>query len=322
MRALPVATLVVALAVSGCVQLGRAAQPPEAFAVAGDEDYTFPHDGAIRTYRIHSPPQAVAGKPLPLLVMLHAGGDSGQKFQARTHMDDFADQFGFYVAYPDGLDVADGVEFRTWNALVCCGKAHRLSMDDVDFLASLVKHLKRTLPIDATRIGVAGHSNGAMMAYRVAAERSDLFTSVMSVAGAVGGQERPLDPVRVINEPARPVSVLILHARDDDHVPYEGGHGRDALEATRIDLSVPYALSFWQQANQVPANPTGVDELGDVHRETYANDATAIHLYATQGGHGWPGGVSEMFGTITAPPEPDASYVIATFLMEHPRPLS
>jgi len=41
----------------------------------------------------------------------------------------------------------------------------------VTFTLAVLRRLAADLPLDRTRVYVAGHSNGAMMAYRLAAER-------------------------------------------------------------------------------------------------------------------------------------------------------
>jgi len=298
---------------SGCAQLPL--QPP---AARSSTDGTIIHDGVSRAYHLHIPP-GLDASPHPLLVMLHGGLGSGSGMEASEGMDDDADALGFYVVYPEGTAQPPQSNLRTWNAVDCCGAAHKQNVDDVGFLADLIMTLEANYNIDVHRVGVAGHSNGAMMAYRFAGERSDLVTSVMSVSGAIGGQENPASSNKIIATPAQHVSALIMHARDDDHVPYNGGHGQDAVEPLRVDMSVAQALAFWIAADGVSSTAASTSDAGVVHTETYGTTTGPfVELVATQGGHGWPGATGQS-PLAKSPAAPDASSVVAHFLMDHPR---
>ena len=256
----------------------------------------------------------------PLLLMLHGGGGSANQLRTSSEMDAVADDLAFAVLYADGTPSRIG-NLRTWNALICCGRAFDEQTDDVAFLGQLLDGALQRFPVDAQRIGVAGHSNGAMMAYRLAAERSDVVTSVMPVAGSIGGQVDEDSPIRTIASPDEPVSVFILHARDDDHVPYDGGHGAAGVDGPRIDLSVEQAIQFWLDADSCPrVGPTlSSGNRPDGTRETSwggCERGTVVYHIATTGGHGWPGSTS---GCNPAPAEPDASREIGEFLLAHPR---
>lgn len=277
-------------------------------------------DGRARTAVLHVPDAAAGVEAVPLLLMLHGGGGNADQFRQASGMDAVADELGFAVLYADGTPARRAEQVRTWNAMACCGRAYERQTDDVAFLGRLLDGALARYPIDAARVGVAGHSNGAMMAYRLAAERSDVVTAAMPVAGAIGGQLDAASPVAVIAEPAEPVSVLVIHARDDDHVPYEGGHGGAAVDGPRIDLSVAQALEFWMEADGItgPASPDHSERPEGIRQDWFGpgDRGTRVSLIATEGGHGWPGGTG---GLGPAPRVPDASFAIGEFLWGSPR---
>lgn len=269
---------------SGCVQ---------------PEPWTVPTEEGDRRVVVHVPE---GDGPFPLLLALHGGLGTPKSMQEKSQFNELADAHGFIVAYPEGMD-------RTWNSGHCCGKARDNNVDDVAFLEAVIARVDDEVGV--TKVGVTGHSNGAMMAYRLAAE-SDEIDFVAAVAGAIGGQKnRFVDPYHIPN-PGRPVDVLIIHARDDPNVPYEGGSGPSSVDPFRIDLSVEDAVDFWIAVNQARLVER---EEGTVLWETYEGTAN-VTLIATEGGHGWPGSAKEIALTSN-PPTPDASVeIMRAFLQD------
>lgn len=315
MRAHAAALLLVLPLVAGCVgplPSCRSDGALDAFA-PGDHHLRLCVGGKLRETTVVVP-EGVPD-PAPLLLMLHGGGGNGEQMRRDNGMDAVAAELGFIVAYPEGTPARRGSDVRTWNAAHCCGKAFEETSKDVEFLADLVATLEANWPIDDGRVGVAGHSNGAMMAYRFAAERSDLVTAVMPVAGAIGGEPDPGDAVRRIPSPQQPVSALILHARDDPRVPYDGGQGQN-LDGPRVDLSVQDAVELWSAAIGAGALEPVQRDDGVEAAQASGRERTQIVLLTTEGGHGWPGANGTR---MPGPAAPDASAEIGAFLLSHAR---
>src|SRR5579872_1288024 len=134
-------------------------------------DATFEFAGAERTYHLYVPSHLPKG-PRPLLVGLHGGLGSGPQFEADTGFDGLAQANGFIAVYPDGTPIRAGSDHLVWNAGGCCGiadAAHE-NVDDVGFVAALVRHLESAYDIDPHRVFLTGHSNGALLAYAVACQ--------------------------------------------------------------------------------------------------------------------------------------------------------
>ena len=82
-------------------------------------------------------------------------------------------------------------------------------------------------------------SNGAMMAYRLACEAPELIRAIAPVAGT--------DNTKTCT-PSRPVPVIQFHARDDDHVLFNGGAGPASFRnmgAVNDFTSVPATIAKW-----------------------------------------------------------------------------
>ena len=173
-------------------------------------------DGLQRTYRLFVP-AGISGSA-PLVVALHGGLGSGQQFEANSGLDGLATANGFMVAYPDGVTrFPDGTGgARTWNAGRCCGPAVTRKADDVAFVRVVVDDIARAHQVDPRRIYAMGHSNGGMMALRLACEASDVFA-------AVGAQSASLEVARCA--PGHPVSIMQIHGTADTNIPIAGGQG-------------------------------------------------------------------------------------------------
>jgi polyhydroxybutyrate depolymerase len=130
-------------------------------------------------------------------------------------------------------------------------------------------------------------SNGAMMAYRLAAELSERIAAVAPVSGTVATE---------IGQPKRPVSVLHFHGTRDEFIPFTGGRGAKSIFGTNY-RSTEDSIRAWVKANGCDETPT-IDVLAEggdglkVTRRTYGSgrDASEVSLVVIEGGgHTWPG---------------------------------
>jgi polyhydroxybutyrate depolymerase len=160
---------------------------------------------------------------------------------AYSGMNGLADEAGFIVVYPDGTG-RFGRFLLTWNAGGCCGYAQDEQVDDVGFVRVVLQDLSAVAPVDPNRVYAAGLSNGAMMAYRLAAEAPDIVAAIAPVAGAM-----PFDRLA----PGRPIPVLHVHSVDDPRALYDGGLGPPfPLTGSRVDhVAVEKVLSAWASNN-------------------------------------------------------------------------
>lgn len=236
--------------------------------------------GAQRSFRVHVPPGYQKDKAMPVVLMLHGGGGSGEQLQTKSAlMDPIADREGFITVYPDGTGV-----LRTWNAGICCGKAVADSIDDVGFMASLLDHLEAKLCTDRRRVFATGMSNGALLSHRLACELSTRIAAIAPVAGTIGIPSC---------QPTRPVPVLQIHGTADGHVPWLGGQG--CGPATGVEFtSVPATNEGWGQRNGCGTATSVYLEQGDGHCTALQGCKAPVVLCSIEGGgHSWPSGVAK-----------------------------
>lgn len=265
-----------------------ASAAPQQGSGPGDYSFSLRHDGLERRYRVHVPPGYAASKPVAVLVALHGGGGT-MDYQAndeRYGLISKSDSAGFIAVFPNGTSRFRRGNLATWNAGNCCGHARDADVDDVGFIREVVKDVSRRWNVDPQRVFVTGMSNGALMAYRLACEAPDVFRAIAAVAGT--------DNTRQCS-PARPVSVLHIHAKNDTHVLFNGGAGPDTRRLSTVTefTSVPATVSKWVRLDGCPAAPERVLEKPGAYCDLYApcRGETRVQLCVTDtGGHSWPGG--------------------------------
>ncbi len=245
-------------------------------------------DRRTRSYHLFVPAALPTG-PVPLLVALHGGTGSGTQFQRQSGFDDLAEAGGFLVVFPDGVGRGrESDRLRTWNGGYCCGTAATQNVDDVGFIDQLIDAIAAEYPVDPTRVFAAGHSNGGIMAYRLACELSDRIVAIGLQAGSLGVDEC---------DPSQPVSILHLHGTADENHPIEGGEGPKSIADVSFN-SAAYSVETTAAAMGCEPEPTDSSW-------TQCDGGVEIRLVAVAGApHSWMA---------------DESVVILEFLLNHPR---
>ncbi len=271
-----------------------------------------------RKVLVHLPSGHDATRPAPLVLAFHGGGGHAEYMADDSHygLQKKADEAGFVVAFPNGYSKLPGGRFATWNAGGCCGDARDRGVDDVGFARAVVAALEARYRIDARRVFATGMSNGGMLSHRLACEATDVFRAVASVAGtdATAGCT-----------PSRPISVLHIHARDDDHVLFAGGAGPGAFRddsKVMTFVSVPETISRWVARDRCTTSPQRTLDVPGAHCEAHTGCAggVTVQLCVTEtGGHSWPGAPSVRRGKEAASSALDANDVIWRFFEQSSR---
>jgi len=276
-------------------------------------------DGRVRSYHVYLPGTLPAGKAVPLLIGLHGGLGHGTQFEANSGFDHIADANRFIVVYPDGTPIPALPAGRVWNAGGCCAAAaeDRDDVDDVGYISALIDRLKRTYRIDDGRVFATGHSNGAMLSYRLACELSTKVVAIGVQSGAL---------FQTDCHPTKAVSVLAIHGTADQNVPITGGVGTHALSGVAFP-SPADGPATWARLDRCPAPTIAADPANrDVTTQAWApcRNGTKVRWITVKGAnHAWMGHPSASPASAALVGTPyqrfDSSKAIWAFLASVPR---
>jgi polyhydroxybutyrate depolymerase len=291
--------------------------------------------GELRSYLVHEPSDVDRKTKLPLLLCLHGATDNAAYAAEAYGWIAKADKEHFLAVFPEGLpDEIPGMPDNGQHYWTPGYMNNAQESDDVRFLRKMIDRLENRYPIDPTRIFLCGHSNGAVMAYMLAARHPEKIAALAIVAGTIGvqDQERKLF---TIPTPKAAVPLLIFHGREDPNLPYDppapatqpaGADTTSPAGAAYQSLGVPASVAFWVQANHCDPKPKiTTSEDGEVTRESYTpanpgNGAPITLLSLKHGNHMWPG-AKDMPGKTQKPSRVlDATAEMWTFFTTTTRP--
>jgi polyhydroxybutyrate depolymerase len=262
--------------------------------------------GQEREYLLYVPPGYDPQTPVPLVISIHGFSDWPAHHMGMTGWNDLADEEGFLVVYPAGVDFP-----RRWRA---SGRSDETgdAMVDVRFISDLIDELEQDYAIDPTRIYVNGMSNGGGMTYLLACELSERIAAVGSVSGAY---LYPLEDCL----PERPVPLIAFHGMADPIVPFEGGPSRS------FELPFPNIFDWittYAQKNGCDPVPEALptqDFIGGLRYGDCHAGADVVLYTIANGGHTWPGG-EPLPVWLTGPTSMDlnATRLMWAFFMAHP----
>ena len=206
-------------------------------------------DGRTRTYRVVDLSESESA---PLLFVLHGFGGTAEGMRAYAGIEAAVQstlQDGAIVVYPNGSGLESGLP-QSWNAGGCCPFSIYEPVDDVSFFEQMIDRLSAAYDVDAERVWVVGHSNGGMMAYRLACELSTRVTAIGVAAGAL-----MIDTC----SPSSGVSALHLHGALDNVVPLDGGDIAGITFPSARDSFERFAIANRCSVNDVVAEcPAGL----------------------------------------------------------------
>lgn len=207
----------------------------------------------------------------PLVIVLHGFHNEVESIGIYTNFDKKASKENFVVVYPHGTMNKNG--YYLWNAGSVYSEWTN-EAKDIAFISALIEHISRNYSIDKNRIYITGHSNGAMMAYRVAAELSEKIAAVACVSGQMAD---------MTSAPSQPVPLLHIHGDSDMVIPHQG----ITQYGFRIQ-AIDDVLKKWLEWNNCSTVPAVLKYSAKLTALKWTGDAE-IRLYLLHGhGHDWP----------------------------------
>jgi polyhydroxybutyrate depolymerase len=258
----------------------------------------------VRRYAIYVPSGLGGAGPRPALLAFHGGTGTAMGMAASSQLAKFAQERQIYAVFPEGSGT-----LQTFNGGACCGTAQSQNVDDVAFTRAVIADVRANYGIDAARIYATGFSNGGIMAHRLACGLADQLAGVAPVGGASGEFDGAGTRYYTCS-PARPITVLHIHATNDRNYPYAGGIGSDGISTTNF-YGVDATITNWIARNNV-TNQAVEERIGastTCRRHAAPADGSrpsapvvicrvdppdvydTVNRIVFGGGHSWPGGV-------------------------------
>ncbi|HEY8580439.1 MAG TPA: PHB depolymerase family esterase [Beijerinckiaceae bacterium] len=300
-------TLASAFARSG---LGGRATSPVVTTPEGARYEERVHRGAAgaRAYKVYVP-AGDTGEPLPLVVMLHGCTQSPDDFALGTQMNAIAEEERFIVVYPE--------QDRAANASKCWNWFNRADQDRASgepaLIAGITREVMRDLPVDPTRVYIAGLSAGGAAAAIMGVRYPDLYAAAGVHSGLACGAARDLPSALAAMRNGAPGAGVDAAAR----IPTIVFHGdKDGT------VNVANSAHVLKQANSTHRleRRTIRGEAGEraftrtVHLD--AQGKPILEQWLVHGaGHAWSGGSAS--GSYADPTGPNASREMIRFFREH-----
>lgn len=263
--------------------------------------------GKQRSFVIRLPRAWPDDRAVPLVIVLHGNhpDGGGRLMREWTTFDEQADAWGMAIAYPDGFQGcwADGRGVTT---------ADEAGVDDVAFLRAVIDWSAERHGTSPDRAVVAGISNGAFMAHRLALEASDQVAVLAAIAGGLPEALRDVQPTHA-------VSAMLIHGTADTLAPIGGGYSRRRGpngELRGRTLSLEETAERWRAIDRCPP---GSDETytTEFSRRTTARGGVGgtrtVAWTVFGGGHTWPGANTMPGQTEATTREFDAAEEICRF---------
>jgi poly(hydroxyalkanoate) depolymerase family esterase len=261
------------------------------------------------------------GTPLPLIVMLHGGGQDADDFALGTGMNALAEEYGCLVAYPEQSTGANWS--RCWNWFDPAH--HHRGRGEPALIAGVTHEVMAGYAVDRTRVYVAGLSAGGAMAVILGRTYPDLFAAVGCHSGLAHGsatdhygavlamRDGALPQAANEGAPFSSIPVIAFHGDQDATV-----HPNNSLGVIRQSIDCHMAQTAQAQTTLSSSSETGHAAGRGFTRHVHADHRGRIvaEYWAVDGvGHAWCGGNRR--GSYTEAGGPDASREMLRFFLRH-----
>ncbi len=292
---------------------------------------SFSHAALTRDYKLYLPP-GHAGRPLPLVVMLHGCTQDPDDFARGTDMNERAREQGFVVLYPAQTQAAN--PSRCWNWFK--HNHQRRDRGEAALLGAMARSVVLEHGLDARRVFIAGLSAGGAMAAIVAETHPEIFSAVGVHSGlAPGAASNLMEALTAMRHGASgatpgaasaapsprsagmPVPTIVFHGDQDQTV-----HPRNAEHVVAAVLDSAQGLRQDADAGTTaPRVEHGVCAGGRSYTRAihHAGNGAAVaeHWLIHGAGHAWSGG--QTAGSYTDPAGPDATGEMLRFFFDQPQ---
>ncbi len=204
---------------------------PAAFATGSGRKTGFASAGQSRSYELLLPSRS---GPRPLLFVWHGTGLSGSFVVSNYGLDAWRDA-GWIVVAPDSN--GNGSPWPVWDGSILPGTTPADPNPDLALFDDLIACIAAHRDVDSSRIFVAGHSAGGVMANYVMGRRSDLLAGGITASGALE-YTQPEPPPEI-----DPMAVIVTWGGDND--VYSGTLGGTTVHVSFAETAA-VASQYWE----------------------------------------------------------------------------
>jgi len=223
-------------------------------------------DTIFREFILQVPQNYNENIPTPLIINMHGFGDCASDYSETIgdfyNFSELANDENIIVVYPQGAYRPEK-EDTYWEP----GDTgiDNIYENDVYFIEELIASLKNEFNINSEMIYACGYSNGGMMAYSLACNRSSLFAAIGIMSGTMLDEDCFLD---------KAVPIIKFHGIEDGVLPYNGNVWYQSVEEV---------INFWLDQNNINSSSLTSTQLngGNVIVDKYSggNNNSCIELY-------------------------------------------
>jgi len=222
-----------------------------------------------RSYLLELPANYQPEQQYKLLLAFHGSSGTSKNMLDMAGFSRYSNDYIY--AYPQ----AGTVE---WNEGCNCNIAHRLGIDDLTFVDTVIADIKAKHRIKEGEIYAAGYSQDGLFTQNLACNRSATFKAFAVVAAPMSYQ------LSQNCAPEQPTSIMMVMGEDDSVLPYNGLPDRNFGL-----ISAPGAISrFTSLNNSLPLAQQQMLVAEQVSLLSYTNGQQKAELFSiTQGQHQW-----------------------------------
>lgn len=247
---------------------------------AKPETLTVSAAGTKREAILYAPDAATG--PRPVVLVFHGGGGGAEWMANKSALlTRTLTGAGYAVVYMNGSTKRRTEKLRTWNAEHCCAYAARAKINEAAYADAVLDALDARLEIDRTRIFLMGHSNGAMLSYRLAGQMKTTPRAIAPISGAIFA-DQPDVPDRT--------SIFMYHAVDDEALSYDG-NPEDKAERWRTAPHIGFIKAEAKLAELKDCGPQTAGPSGSSIQTTERacpGSSVLVAVTGASGGHEWP----------------------------------
>ncbi len=221
----------------------------------------------LRQFTIYQSSKIADTEKVPVLLNFHGSGMTAIEHMLYTNTNKLAEDKGFIVVYPQGIN-------NDWN--VGFEQDYDRGSKDVEFINLLIEKLAKNYPIDTTKVYAIGLSRGGFFVQRLVSEIPEQIAGFASIGAPM--------PTEVKNRTSSttPIKALYVHGTADKIVNKNGK--KDAY------LSHDESIEYWKKRNKVKGNPIikTIDTEDDGSSVELIDYGTLKAVTIENGGHTWP----------------------------------